>query len=463
MNIHIKSVLAALAFSFLFYSNSLGLNLFIIAIIVSILLKTTNKKEAGTWAYYIAYICSALFVFVNPTGYTIFVHIMTFLVFIGKSISTKSSLYLSWLFGIINMLTASVINFNEKEKQPTKKRSISPKTLNTIKGVSIAFGFLFLFTLLYKNANPVFSNLVTQINLDFISVPWLFFTFLGYVLFLHILQPYSPKELIALDDSQTNNLIKSEVPLSEKILKKVSEEHNLGSIIFGALNMLLIFFLITDVIYLFNDNTISNAQYSQSVHQGVYALMFSIVCAIALILYFFRGDLNFYKGNKRIKSFTFIWIGLNVILVFFTCFKNYQYVETLGLTYKRIGVFVYLLLTLIGLTTAYIKIIRIKNFIYLVRTNTALLFACIFISASIPWDKMITLYNLNTIKNPDIQYLINLGNGNSKQLYNYARENNITSSYKEQITTKYSEFIKKHSNRNWQEYTLYQFTDNNIK
>ena len=110
-----------------------------------------------------------------------------------------------------------------------------------------------------------------------------------------------------------------------------------------------------------------------------------------------------------------------------------------------------------------IFISHIKSFVYLVRTNIAVFFVLLFISAAIPWDKMITSYNLSQIKNPDINYLINLGNTNSKQLYIYANKNNISSESKQGINTKYTDFLEEYANLNWQEYTLYQFTDNNIK
>jgi len=193
--------------------------------------------------------------------------------------------------------------------------------------------------------------------------------------------------------------------------------------------------------------------------------MFSIVCAIALILYFFRGNLNFFQGNKRIKVLTYLWIVLNVILVAFTAYKNYTYVETLGLTYKRIGVFVYLLLTLTGLVTAYIKVAQVKNFIYLVRTNIATVFAFLIVSAAVPWDKAITWYNLNTLDNPDINYLYRLGDANSEQLYQYAKANSdeMKIKTKEDINEKYSDFLEAQFNKTWQEYTLYQIVKNETK
>ena len=458
MNIHIKSVLSAIAFSLLFYSKSFGLNLFLISILAVVLVSTITTRKTS-WRYSTIYILSAVFVFLNPSNFTLFVHFMAFAVFVGKSISHKSSIYLSWMMGVVNMLIASVANLTENSNQPAKeKKDLSPKILTYIKGVLISATCIFLFTLLYKKANPVFGELIGQIDLSFISFQWLLFTTLGYFLFLHLLRPFPPKELIDFDDQQGNDLEKpTEIELiSEK--KKLASEHTLGSMVFIALNLLLIFFLTTDIIYLFQKTAISISDYSESVHQGVYALMFSIVCAIALILYFFRGNLNFFQDNKRIKTLTYIWIALNVILVVFTCLKNYTYVDALGLTYKRIGVFVYLLLTLTGLVTAYIKVAEVKNFLYLLRTNIATVFAFLIVSAAIPWDKTITWYNLNHIENPDLAYLINLGDNNSEQLYDFVKGNasQVELNSKDSITKKHSEFVEAQSQKTWQEYTLYQ-------
>ena len=467
MNTHIKSILSALAFSFLFYSKSFGLNLFLISILVVVLVATINKERTASWSYSLAYIGTAIFVFLNPSSFTIFVHLMTFMVFIGKSISKKSSVYISWFLGCSNMIIASVANFSKKQdseqgKEKKEQKGISPKLLNRLKGGLAALVLLLLFGMLYKNANPVFGNLIDQIDLGFISIPWIFFTLLGYILFLHVLRPFAAEEMIAFDNAQQNELERPTelVLISEK--KKLESEHTLGSMVFIALNLLLIIFLTTDIIYLFQQTEVSNSGLSQSVHQGVYALMFSIVCAIALILYFFRGNLNFFHGNKRIKSLTYIWIGLNVILVALTWFKNYTYVEALGFTYKRIGVFVYLLLTLIGLITAYIKVAQVKNFIYLVRTNIATVFACLIISAAIPWDKTITWYNLTTLENPDINYLVRLGESNSEQLFDYSKANNskIDFNTNESINEKYTAFLEEQSQKTWQGYTLYQIAEN---
>jgi len=468
MNIHIKSVLSALAFSLLFYSKSFGLNLFLISIVVVVLLSTIRKERSISWGCALTYIATAIFVFLNPSGFSIFVHFMAFMVFVGKSISQKTSVYISWFIGCINMLIASLANHiqnQEKESEKKEQKDISPKLFNRLKGALVAIPILIIFGMLYRNANPVFENLIEQIDFDFISVPWLFFTLLGFVIFLNLLRPYAAKELVDFDLAQENELEKPTelVLIGEK--KKLEGEHTLGSIVFLALNLLLLFFLSTDVVYLYQKTDLTNSEFSQSVHQGVYALMFSIVCAIVLILYFFRGNLNFFDRNKRIKLLAYLWIGLNVILVAFTCFKNYTYVEALGLTYKRIGVFVYLLLTLTGLVTAYIKVAQVKNFIYLLRTNIATVFTFLMISGAVPWDKTITHFNLKTLENPDLNYLIDLGESNSEQLFNYTQANKDKMEIDtiESISDKYTGFLDQQSKKTWQEYTSYQLTKTKTK
>ncbi|APQ18048.1 hypothetical protein A9200_08135 [Maribacter hydrothermalis] len=386
--------------------------------------------------------------------------------FIGKSISNTTSLYLSWLLGLSNLLIAFVANYTQKQNKETEERpkhTFSPQVINRLKGACFAVLLLVLFGVLYKNANPVFDNLIVQINFNFVSIPWLVFTFLGYILFLNILKPLDARELVAFDLAQKNHLEKptEEVIITEK--QKLESEHTLGTIIFTALNLLLLFFLATDIIYIVQKTEMTNAAYSESVHQGVYALLFSVVIAIVLILYFFRGNLNFYKKNQHIKSLTYVWICLNLLLLIFTGYKNFTYVEVLGLTYKRIGVFVYLMLNLTGLITAYIKVARVKSFVYLVRTNLATVFAFLILSAAIPWDNTITWFNISTLHNPDINYLISLGNTNSRQLYEYADLNEMDENLRNRIQEKYTDYLTVQATKTWQEYTLTQLVSTDTK
>ncbi|SDE60620.1 DUF4153 domain-containing protein [Cellulophaga baltica] len=455
MNIHIKSILASLMFSLLLYSKTMGINLVILSLVTITLVLLEHKGQKETIKYALAYLFTALMVFLDPTNFKIFIHALAFLIYIGKTIAPKNSLYLSWFIGLTNMVLASIHQLNSSlKKEGHKSTTLSSKTKTILKALSITIGLIILFSLLYQKSNPVFRSLISAINFDFLSFPWLLFTVFGYFIFLHILRPYYPETLITLDTEQDNSLKRSTPSFSLEQSKKLAEEYTLGSIIFIALNGLLFIFLITDFIYLIDANTSTNSEYSKSVHQGVYALLLSIICAIAIILYFFRGDLNFYTKSQNIKILCYSWIAMNLILILFTWYKNYMYVVTLGLTYKRIGVFVYLLCILAGLCTTYLKVSKTKSFIYLIRSNVAVIFAVLFVSATIPWDKSITYYNLKNIENVDIQYLIDLGDTNSIQLKKYSEEKKETA-FEASITTKYSRFIQQEKEKSWQEYSIY--------
>ena len=63
-------------------------------------------------------------------------------------------------------------------------------------------------------------------------------------------------------------------------------------------NVLLLVVNIIDINWLwidFNPKSIDNL--SQLVHEGTYVLIFSILLSMAIIEYFFRGNINFYKKN----------------------------------------------------------------------------------------------------------------------------------------------------------------------
>lgn len=458
MNQYLKSLTSAILFSFLLYDKSIGINLFLSAIVVIVLLITNARERKIPTIYLLTYVCTALVVFFDPTDFKIFIHLMALLVLVGKSIAAKASLYLCWLIGLATIPTASIARYFSKQgKSGNAKRPFSSKNRDYIKGGLVAISLIWLFTMLYRKANPVFEELLQQIDLSFISLPWLLFIFLSFIFFLHLLRPYHPRRLIVFDKNQSNQLVAPPIPFAGNIVLKLKGEQRIGCLVLGSLNLLLFFYLITDLVYLAHKNVLGISAHSQAVHQGVYALMFSIVCAIVIILYFFRGPLNFMENNKFLKILAYTWIVLNVLLVLFTGYKNYHYVEALGVTYKRIGVFVYLVLVLIGLVTTTIKVLKTLSFTFLVRTNTVALFTLLLLSACIPWDRAITGYNIAHIKNPDMMYLLGLGGTNSDQLYRYEKENRtvLPLHYRQAIQRKYAKFKSKVVEKDWQEYTVY--------
>src|SRR5690606_25879161 len=189
-----------------------------------------------------------------------------------------------------------------------------------------------------------------KINFDFINFQWILFCVLGYYLFGNIIIPVKIQPLTKTDLSTENQLHPFE-PLKIEDLKK---EKQLGTILLALLNVLIIFYIVSDVAYLISNDNFAASVLSNQVHNGINTLIASIILAILIILYFFRGNLNFFEGNKTLKNLAYIWTFLNALLVFLIIIKNNQYVDFFGLTYKRIGVYIYLTMTLAGLITTFL-------------------------------------------------------------------------------------------------------------
>ncbi|MGZ6539975.1 MAG: leucine-rich repeat domain-containing protein, partial [Bacteroidia bacterium] len=131
-------------------------------------------------------------------------------------------------------------------------------------------------------------------------------------------------------------------------------------------------------------------------------------------------ELNFYKGNKALKLLAFLWILQNAFMIVSTAYRNNLYINEYSLTYKRIGVYIWLLLAMIGLMTTFLKIFKRKSNWFLFRSNGWLFYAVLVISSLINWDVILSDFNINRAevkhKPLDRSYLISLSEKNLPQL-----------------------------------------------
>jgi hypothetical protein len=93
-------------------------------------------------------------------------------------------------------------------------------------------------------------------------------------------------------------------------------------------------------------------------------------------------------------------------------YKNSLYIDEYALTYKRIGVYVFLLSTLLGLVFTFIKILQKRSNYYLIKANSLAWYFILLLSVPFAWDKIIAEKNIEQAisKNrlPDMTYLYNL-------------------------------------------------------
>lgn len=313
-------------------------------------------------------------------------------------------------------------------------------------GIKKAIRFLIIplliaavFFLLYSFSNAVFQDVVNDIGTvlgNFLSriftwFSWGRFGFLllglfitgGLLLKMHS-NYFSEKDFSHHNDlwRKKNNLLRYKQSAMFDVLSlfmgrfangimALRNENVVGIISLAMLNLLVLFINVIDIKYVWFGFTYSPGLDLKSyVHDGTGMLIFSIVLAMAVLLFFFRGNLNFYKKNKWLRYGAYGWIFQNAVLVVSVLLRDFYYIQYMGLAYKRIGVLVFLLMVLTGLVTVFIKIHQRKTSYYLLRVNGWFAIVLLVVSSCINWDETIANYNIahrNTVP-LDVKFLLTL-------------------------------------------------------
>lgn len=164
----------------------------------------------------------------------------------------------------------------------------------------------------------------------------------------------------------------------------------------GLVNALLLVVNVIDINWLwFGFAPAPGFDLAQFVHEGTYVLIFSILLAMGIVLWFFRCNLNFYApGLPWLRAGATAWVVQNAVLAVSVGLRNYYYIVRCGLAYKRIGVCAFLLLTLFGLGTVLLKIWQRRSAYSLVRLNSLAAYALLLALAAGNWEVWIARYNL---------------------------------------------------------------------
>ena len=229
---------------------------------------------------------------------------------------------------------------------------------------------------------------------------------------------------------------KSSYPFGRPKLLGLKQEYQAAIILLGLLNVLLFVVNLLDVRYVwFDAGLMSPQELSSYVHEGTYVLIASVLFAAGVLLYHFRSNLNFYPDNIILRQLAYVWLVQNAVLASSVAVRNWRYVAEYGLAYKRIGVFIFLLILLTGLAYLYLKIKEKRSFFYLLRRNSWAIWGILLVTASVNWDIGITKFNLSDIpRSQDVDLRFLAYTLSDKNLY-FLEENSIELSKK--ITPKY--------------------------
>lgn len=427
MKKHHLIIITALLFVVLFYQQDrIGINISIIALffIIFTWLKTAPNKR--TRQFYFVGIASIL----SSAAFAWFGDFISFITMIASVFvlglwSRARNMKPIWVIptAIINGLVWIVRVFNFKQWFPSKKTQNGAQKI--IAFAVIPFFFLCLFFIVYTHGSDGFAHLFSNLDLDVSWIQIVALALLGFFVGFNFWNFYVPRWIYKSNSLLENNF-SNEVSLKQEPTFEFLElnfERISGVITFWTLNVMLLFFIVSfnyEQFFLISSKTPS--QLSIDTHERVNAVILSIVMAILVIMFFFKSTFNFDNRAKKLKIAAQIWIILNGFLIFSAAFKNIEYVQNLGLTYKRLGVFTFLLLCAFGLILTSIKILKRKTNFFLLNGMVWGVFAILMLGSCINWGALITNYN-RTKSNFDPYYHSRNIHFNQKILLEVASQN----------------------------------------
>jgi len=409
------------AYSFLFYQQNAGINflLFNIVLLVVLIFKNVNLLKSKKWIWS-AFMCliSSMAIFLHSSSLSIIANVVSLLLLSAVSFNIVTSSLFSFAFSCYSVLSSIVFIIIDsiKRSQPTENEQTTKKSYKILATVMVLLLSILFFNM-YKSSNPLFAENTKWINFDFMSISWIFFTLSGFLLMYAFLY----HRVITPIENWENSLplLNAEAEQNEQYQKRFETERYAGLLLFVVLNVMLLILNIGDVQALyFKGGLPKNVTHSDFVHSGVGIIILSIIIATSLMMYLFRSEFASIKHNKALIGFAYLWIIQNVVMLSSTAFRNQIYIHDFNFTYKRIGVYVWLVLAAFGLCVLFYKLYKKQSNWFLIRTNVAIWFSVLVLSSVVNWDKLITNYNIQnkSLSQVDFHYLFSLSDANLPEL-----------------------------------------------
>lgn len=305
------------------------------------------------------------------------------------------------------------------------------------------------FVCIYASGSDLFSDMIEHFYIGFDFFHILFLAALGFFFMFNYWMMWVPRETLLINTRLSDNFQENSpstyspnIPFLDQKFERIS-----GEISLVVVNLILVFFIIT---YNYEQFFTDAGNLSQEIHQRVTTIIFSIVMAIVLLLFYFKSTFNFDPKAQLLKQLAYIWMLLNTILVLSALLKNSEYIYHFGLTYKRIGVYIFLLLSLTGLCFTYLKIKHRRTNGYLANKMIRIFFGTFVVCSLVNFSWIITRYNISFHKDQDSAYLQKM-EYNQQILYKTYRNDTAWSEYFE----KQAQHIQEERDRSFLSSKLY--------
>ncbi|MFL5728333.1 MAG: DUF4173 domain-containing protein [Cytophagaceae bacterium] len=497
---HLKfsfSILLTLIYNYFFWQESWGINILLFTFLLigcQFILYKESFRSPKVLIVLTGTLLSAAMVCIHSSDTSKFTFTCSLILLTGfihqPDLRSVHAAILTALTGIVQ----ASANYTDILKSRKTKQPLFPVILIFLRLAILPLIVLTVFYWIYKFANPLFykassefwdhlGNFMAGI-VDNISFSWLLFFISGIFIITGMLFNRNILKFLNSDLSGNDQLRRKGKKIKKiyvHSLIALKNEYRTGLLIILSVNILLVIVNAIDIKWIwFNFNYKEVPDMSALVHEGTYLLIFSIILSMLLLLYFFRGNLNFYKNNHLLKTAAIVWIAQNFILALSVGIRNYHYINHYGIAYKRIGVIVFLILTMFGLITMVVKIRKRYSDYYLFRINSWAVYLMMILISCINWDRTIAAYNLNhpERQNIDILFILNLSDKtldilyenqsffDDPVIYQFNRYYHSSGDAKLQLKERIQLFKKKYPQRSWlswnlAEYNTYQYLINN--
>jgi hypothetical protein len=454
-------LVCSVIFTLLFYNESIGVNLAIFGLVLTGLICYYYQDKFTERSHLVLVITSVLscIAFAWYGDFVSFLALFLSVVFLQFK-THENRLKIIQVFPLIflNGITSlgRVFIFSQWLPQRKVNNNFAKKLIAYI---MIPAVFLILFFVVYSFGSDHFSSLFTDYYLDIDVWQLIVMTGLGFYISFTFWNYWIPDVCYEKNPLLDNDFSGDAKNLTESSFSflDIDFERKSGEITLFLLNALLLVFIATYNYEQFFE-VVKKTNLSSDTHERVNAVIFSIIMAVGVILFYFKGGFNFDTKAKNLKRLAKIWILLNGILIISTIIKNSEYISFFGLTYKRLGVYAFLILAIIGLLFSFFKITKQKTNAFLLNQMVWYFYSIVLLCSYVNWGNLITNYNISVNKGVEPKFLSGL-NFNDETRREYFLLHKLDGQYNE---IDREEEIDRYQNLNFLSKPLYyEFLKNN--
>ncbi|HYC30099.1 MAG TPA: DUF4173 domain-containing protein, partial [Chitinophagaceae bacterium] len=393
----------------------------------------------------------------------VFSFLVSILAFTGKNCALKNSIVAAAIFTAFNLAKAPfevvIRSYRWLENTGNERRK---KLVHALSGGVVALVLGFVFLLLYRCSNPLFNDYVGSVSFEWLDIGWWLFALFSCIL-VYGLTSGSVIPIVV----QTDERLQADLMPQNETRKNGADTATITAVaLFSLLNLMLLLMNFLDLQNIFRGAKLpAGLTLADFVHEAVFSLVASTFIAIALVMLFFRGALNFGRYSGLVKVLVYIWIFQNILVIVNAGYRNLLYIDEYQLSRLRIGVFVFLFFCLASLCLTFFKLRNNKSSWWLFAGNFVMVLL-VLVCLSLPnWDGIISRYNISnqsSSKPLDKEYLLQLGKGNLPELLQLYNDGKLNVTEKKQFFRKVMREYRENRFQRWPSYNFRSAENNQV-